>query len=112
VTLYHLLTRRYPSGEIEPFQTPRFGDPVPPTRYRPELPRWLENVLLRAVARDRAHRFETAEELRLALERGDANAASAPPHTPLLQRPVARWQAAALVLLIVNLLLLYLLLVR
>jgi protein phosphatase len=112
VTLYHLLTRRYPYGEIEPFQTPRFGDPVPPTRYRPELPRWLENVLLRAVARDRAHRFETAEELRLALERGDANAASAPPHTPLLQRPVARWQAAALVLLIVNLLLLYLLLVR
>ena len=35
VTLYHLLTRKYPYGEIEPFQTPRFGEPIPPTRYRP-----------------------------------------------------------------------------
>jgi len=30
VTMYHLLTRKYPHGEIEPFQKPRFGDPVPP----------------------------------------------------------------------------------
>jgi protein phosphatase len=29
VTLYQLLTRKYPYGEIEPFQTPRFGDPAP-----------------------------------------------------------------------------------
>jgi len=38
VTLYHLLTRKYPYGEIEPFQHPRYGDPVAPTRYRPETP--------------------------------------------------------------------------
>src|SRR5690606_28016434 len=42
VTLYQLLTRRYPYGEIEPFQHPRFGEPVPPTRYRPDIPQWLE----------------------------------------------------------------------
>ena len=30
VTLYHLLTRKYPYGEIEPFQHPKFGEPVPP----------------------------------------------------------------------------------
>ena len=51
-TLYHLLTRKYPYGEIEPFQHPRFGEPVPPARYRPDLPPWLENVILKAVARD------------------------------------------------------------
>ena len=46
-----LLTRKYPYGEIEPFQTP-----VPatrcPTRYSPRHPAWLESVLLKAVARD------------------------------------------------------------
>lgn len=112
VTLYHLLTRRYPYGEIEPFQTPRFGDPVRPTRYRPDIPQWLEIVLLRAVARDPAQRFETAEELLTALERGDHFSLSAPLLTPLMQRDRAtRWQAFAIGMLLVNLLLLYLLLV-
>jgi serine/threonine protein phosphatase PrpC len=113
VTLYHLLTRRYPYGEIEPFQTPRFGDPVRPTRYRPDIPQWLENVLLRAVARDPAQRFETAEEFLVALERGDRYPPSAPLSTPLMQRDRAtRWQAFGIAMLLVNLLLLYLLLLR
>jgi protein phosphatase len=113
VSLYHLLTRKYPYGEIEPFQQPRFGDPVPPTRYRPDIPQWLENALLRAVARDARQRFETAEEMLLALERGEARPVSAPQRTPLWHRhPAARWQAVALILLVIDLLLLYLLLVR
>lgn len=113
VTLYHLLTRKYPYGEIEPFQQPRFADPVPPTRYRPDIPQWLENALLRAVARDKKERFETAEEMLLALERGEARPVSPPQRTPLWHRdPVTRWQALAIVLLVFNLLLLYLLLAR
>ena len=47
VSVYHLLTRKYPYGEIEPFQHPRFGDPVPPSRYRPDIPPWLENIILK-----------------------------------------------------------------
>ena len=70
VTLYELLTRKYPYGEIEAFQRPRFGAPVAPTRYRPDTPAWLEAVLLKACARDAKDRFETAEEFRLELERG------------------------------------------
>ena len=113
VTLYHVLTRKYPYGEIEPFQHPRFGEPVRPTRYRPDVPYWLETLLLRAVARDRTLRFETAEELLLALERAGAQPLAALPRTPLLQRDrITRWQSVALVLLIINLLLLYCLLVR
>jgi protein phosphatase len=113
VSLYHLLTRKYPYGEIEPFQQPRFGDPVPLTRYRPDIPQWLENALLRAVARDAKQRFETAEEMLLALERGETRPVSPPQRTPLWHRhPAARWQAVAVVLLAINLLLLYLLLVR
>ena len=112
VSLYHLLTRKYPYGEIEPFQHPRFADPTPPTRYRPECPQWLENVLLRAVARDRKQRFETAEEMLLALERGELKAVSAPLRTPLAQRPEALWQAVAVISLIINVLLVYILIVR
>ena len=113
VSLYHLLTRKYPYGEVEPFQRPHFGDPTPPTRYRPDIPSWLENFLLRAVARNKEERFETAEEMLYALERGGARPVSAPRPIPLLERhPAARWQAVSLVLLIVNLLLIYLLLAR
>jgi protein phosphatase len=112
VTLYHLLTRHYPYGEIEPFQRPRFGDPVPPTRYRPDIPHWLENIILKAVARDPALRFETAEEMLLALEIGDRKPLLTPSRTPLAERdPLLMWQGIALLSILVNVLLLYLLIV-
>lgn len=113
VTLYVMLTRRYPYGEIEPFQRPRFVDPVRPSRYRPDIPLWLENVLLKAVARDPADRFETAEEFLLALERGASNPLNVQPRTPLASRdPLALWRAIALISVVLNVLLLYLLVVR
>ncbi|MDZ4098585.1 MAG: protein kinase, partial [Methylophilaceae bacterium] len=86
VTLYHLLTRRYPYGEIEPFQNPRFGEPVAPTRYRPDIPHWLENILLKAVSRSPERRFETSEEMMLALEHGELRPILPPARTPLIAR--------------------------
>ncbi len=113
VTLYYLLTRHYPYGEIEPFQRPKFGDPISPSRYRPDLPIWLENVLLKAIARDPQARFETAEEFLLALERGAARPLPAPNSTPLLKRdPATLWRAIAISAIVLNLLLLYVLVVR
>lgn len=113
VTLYYALTGHYPYGEVEPFQTPAFVDPVPPTRYRPDIPQWLENLLLRAVAREPKRRFETAEELLLALERGDYKPVTAPGRTPLAQRsPLKTWQLVALISLVLNFLLLYVLVLR
>lgn len=112
VTLYHLLTRKYPYGEIEPFQHPRFGNPVSPSRYRPEIPQWLENIVLKAVAVDPGNRFETAEEMLLALEIGESKPMLPPPRTPLAGRNVsALWQLVAVCSLLANLLLIYLLLV-
>jgi serine/threonine protein phosphatase PrpC len=109
VTLYVMLTRHYPYGEIEPFQRPRFGEPTPPSRYRPDTPIWLENVLLKAVARDPRERFETAEELLLALERGAAKPLPARAPSPLMKRDSAAiWRAIAAVSIVLNLLLLYL----
>jgi serine/threonine protein phosphatase PrpC len=113
VTLYQLLTRKFPYGEIEPFQHPKFGDPVPPTRYRPEIPEWLESVILKAVAREPAMRFETAEEFLLALERGAQRPLRVVRRTPLLERePQLALKLLAVGSLVLNILLLYLLLAR
>ena len=113
VTLYQMLTRHYPYGEIEPFQRPRFGQPVVPGRYRPDLPMWLENLLLKAVARDPADRFETAEEFLLAIERGAARPLPAIAAAPLATRdPLGLWRGIAIISVVVNLLLLYLLVAR
>lgn len=108
-TLYELLTRKYPYGEIEPFQKPKFGDPTPPTRYRPDIPEWLEAVLLKAVARDPQDRFETAEEFMLALERGAHRPLRVPRKMPLLKRdPYLALKLLATLSLTLNFILLYL----
>jgi serine/threonine protein phosphatase PrpC len=110
VTLYYLLTGRYPYGEIEAFQHPRFTAPVPASRYRPDLPGWLDEQLKRAVTADPAQRFETAEEWLLALEQGERRSLEQPPR-PLLERePVKVWRTLALLSLVGNLVLLILLL--
>lgn len=110
VTVYNALTRHFPYGEIEPFQLPRFGEPVPLTRYRPDMPLWLETIILKAVARDPAERFETAEEMLLALERGAARPLATPRRRALAERdPLLFWKMVTLVSIVCNLLLLFLL---
>ena len=112
VTLYHLLTRKYPYGEIEPFQHPKFNDPTPLTRYRPDIPYWLENIVLKAVARDADKRFETAEEMLHALEVGELKPLLAPARTPLIARArLVKWQWISIFSIIINILLVYLLVV-
>ena len=112
VALYHLLTRKYPYGEIEPFQHPKFNDPTPLTRYRPDIPYWLENIVLKAVARDADKRFETAEEMLHALEVGELKPLLAPARTPLIARArLVKWQWISIFSIIINILLVYLLVV-
>ncbi|VVO01289.1 Serine/threonine-protein kinase PknD [Pseudomonas fluorescens] len=109
VSLYYLLTGHYPYGEIEAFQRPRFNTPVSASRYRPDLPDWLQQSLEHAVAAQPDQRYETAEEWLLVLEQADRRELSLRPR-PLLERePLKVWQTLALVSLLINLLLLYLL---
>jgi serine/threonine protein kinase len=109
VTLYHLLTGHYPYGEIEAFQHPRFTSPTPASRYRPDLPSWLDESLARALSADPQQRYETAEEWLLALEQGERKSLSSRPR-PLLERePLLVWRTVALVALLLNLFLLVLL---
>lgn len=107
VTLYQWLTGRLPYGEIEPWQTARFRrDPVAPSRLRPEVPIWLDHVVMKAIARDARQRFETAEEFALALERGASRPLNAPQATPLVRRdPAWAWKVSCVISLIFNLML-------
>jgi serine/threonine protein kinase len=110
VTLYQLLTGgKLPYGDVLPYQAGRYyRDPVAPSRHNPEVPIWLDHVVLKAVARDKRHRFETAEEMLLALERGASRPLTAPPPTPLMQRdPVTLWKIALGISLLFNALLVY-----
>ena len=110
VTLYQLLTRgKLPYGEVLPYQSGRYWrDPIPPSRHNPEVPIWLDHIALKAVARDKRQRFETAEEFLLALERGASRPLTAPQHTPLVQRdPTALWKIGLGVSLLFNALLVY-----
>ena len=107
VTLYRLLTGHLPFGEIEPYQKLRYRRaPKPPSRLRPDVPIWLDHIALKALAFDRRLRFETAEELMLALERGASRPLSALPTAPLMARdPAALWKIGLAVSALFNLLL-------
>lgn len=108
VTLYFLLTGKYPYGEIEDGKFPSFPDPVLPTKYRPDIPAWFENILMKLVARDPARRFEMPEELLIELERGESARTSPPRKTPLAGRNrLAVWKLTAAVSILVNIFLLY-----
>ncbi len=110
VTLYQLLTGgKLPYGDVLPYQAGRYyRDPTAPSRHNPEVPIWLDHVALKAVARDKRQRFETAQEMLLALERGGSRPITAPSATPLIQRdPTALWKIALGVSLLFNALLVY-----
>ncbi|PKM23630.1 MAG: protein kinase [Gammaproteobacteria bacterium HGW-Gammaproteobacteria-13] len=106
VTLYFLLTGHYPYGEIEAFQHPRFGQPTPASRYRPDLPNWVDDSLNRALSAEPKQRYETAEEWLLTLEQAERKSLSSLPR-PLLERePLLVWRSVALFSLLLNLALL------
>ncbi|WNF48679.1 bifunctional protein-serine/threonine kinase/phosphatase [Pseudomonas sp. SG20056] len=106
VTLYFLLTGHYPYGEIEAFQHPRFGQPTPASRYRPDLPSWVDDSLNRALSAEPKQRYETAEEWLLYLEQAERKSLNSRPR-PLLERePLLVWRGVALFSLLLNLLLL------
>jgi serine/threonine protein phosphatase PrpC len=102
VTLYYLLTGHYPYGEIEAFQHRRFGAPTPASRYRPDLPDWLDQNLGKALQADPQLRYETAEQWLLELEQAE--------HRPLVKRsqpllerePLKVWRTLALTSLLMN----------
>jgi serine/threonine protein phosphatase PrpC len=99
VTLWRIFAGRYPYGEAEAFSRPRFGSTEAPSKNRPELPAWLDTLLMRSIMINPDERFGDMIELLRALEGGAA--VSRVPDRPLalLERnPVRFWQCIALAL--------------
>ncbi|MEU0492854.1 Stk1 family PASTA domain-containing Ser/Thr kinase [Nocardiopsis sp. NPDC006139] len=71
--LYELLTGRPPFTGDSPvsiaYQHVR-EEPVPPSQVDPQVPAWLEDITLRAMAKDRDQRYQSAAEMRADIQRG------------------------------------------
>ena len=68
VVMYHLLTGRLPFQAANNFSLMyqiANADPQPPSALRPEVPPGLDAIVLRAMAKDREHRFKSWEEFSL-----------------------------------------------
>ena len=99
VTLYRWFTGKWPFGEQEAFQRPRFGQPVPPSRHRPEIPSWLDQAILTAISPRRDDRFGDVIELLCALESGGGLGSGRIRAKPLIERnPVLFWQGMSALL--------------
>lgn len=99
VTLYRWFTGKWPFGEQEAFQRPRFGKPLPPSRHRPEIPSWLDDAIVTAIQPDREARFGDVVELLRALEGGSSLERGGKRPVPLIERdPVRFWQVISALL--------------
>ena len=79
-TLYHLVVGEVPftgSSPVEIVEKKHIGDYVPATMVDPDLPKILDTLLARMLAREPRHRYQTASELIVDLERSQL-AASVP----------------------------------
>ena len=70
--LYELLTGQPPFTGDSPvaiaYQHVR-EDPIPPSRIDPEIPQWADAIVLKAMAKDPVHRYQSAAEMRGDLQR-------------------------------------------
>ena len=99
VTLYRMLTVHYPFGETPPGGRPLIGPVAPITRYRGDVPAWLNATVLQAISVRPEDRFGDVDELVFELEHGKARAAPLGGPRPLIERnPVMFWQLLCVVL--------------
>jgi len=70
-TLFMMLTGQCPFKGDNPFalrDAKMFSDPPKPRDLNPNIPKPLEEVILKSMARDTAKRYQTADQMRAALE--------------------------------------------
>jgi eukaryotic-like serine/threonine-protein kinase len=93
--LYELLTGRPPFTGDSPvaiaYQHVR-ENPVPPSRVDPDVPAWADAIVLKAMAKSPADRYQSAAEMRTDLQRAASGmpVAAAPPPTRLDMYPATQ----------------------
>ena len=66
VMIYELATGTLPFGmplKLKGVRKRLWRDPVPPRALRPEVPEWLQEIILRALEVDPMHRYQTAAQM-------------------------------------------------
>jgi eukaryotic-like serine/threonine-protein kinase len=69
--IYELATGQMPFGQPEKLRQVRkrlWRDPIPPRALRPDLPEWLQEIILRALSVDPRRRYQTAAQMAFDLE--------------------------------------------
>src|ERR1700727_1470276 len=92
--LYELLTGRPPFTGDSPvaiaYQHVR-ENPIPPSRVDPEIPAWADSIVLKAMAKDPADRYQSAAEMRTDIQRALSGVpVAAPPQATEMYAPGTR----------------------
>ncbi len=86
--LYELLTGRRPFSGDSPvaiaYQHVR-ENPVPPSHVDPEIPRWADAIVLKAMAKSPPDRYQNAAEMRADIQRAMSGMPVSAPATEMLQ---------------------------
>ena len=86
--LYELLTGRPPFSGDSPvaivYQHVR-ENPVPPSQADPQIPRWADAIVLKAMAKSPADRYQNAAEMRADINRAMSGTPVSPPAPGMLQ---------------------------
>jgi len=97
------LTKRFPYGEIEPFQTPVFKTPKPVRTYNKAVPAWLESVLMRSIEREKERRYEVYSEMEYELTHPEKVKSYYPKDISLFERePVKVYRLLFIISLLLN----------
>jgi serine/threonine protein kinase len=95
--LYELLTGRPPFGGDSPvaiaYQHVK-EDPIPPSRVDPDVPGWADAIVLKAMQKDPAQRYQSAGEMRNDIQQALAGAPDAP------MRKARAWVTLAVVIVV------------
>jgi serine/threonine protein kinase len=98
--LYELLARRPPFTGDSPVAIAYqqvMEDPVPPSRVDPEIPAWADAIVLKALQKNPAQRYQSADEMRNDIQRALAGAPVAAP-----KRNACRWATLAVIIVLLT----------
>jgi serine/threonine protein phosphatase PrpC len=100
VTMFRAFTDQFPYGNLDATSPPRRNRPRDFSALRPDLPAWLQTVLVRAIAVDPARRFHDMTEFALDMEAGPSRAPTeiGRPRTLYERAPLQVWQGVAALL--------------
>jgi eukaryotic-like serine/threonine-protein kinase len=96
--LYELLSGRPPFTGDSPVAIAYqhvMQDPVPPSRVDPEIPAWADAIVLKALQKNPAQRYQSADQMRNDIQRAMAGAPVAAP-----KRNAWRWATLAAVIVL------------